>query len=185
MELAANLHRVGELARAYSAPGESLSGVVPTEAREGERIYLCAFEAGGGKRSWLAIDDAGRAVEDRARVREAASIAALCEIAADTAAGGDLDELRSQLVALRLTENPPGIDEAEDAVLALQRVVATPVAVASPARLDAVGVATRRVESALGDGAGSPFAEAMKSAMGAVESLTEEIEQTYKLPLAA
>ena len=49
-----------------------------------------------------------------ATVKDAVSIAALCEIAEESAVGGDLDELLSQLVALRLTENPEGIDEAED-----------------------------------------------------------------------
>ncbi len=62
-----------------------------------------------GRRTWLVTDDGGRAVTDRTRVRETASLAALCELAEENAAGGDLDDLRAQLVALRLTEDPPGI----------------------------------------------------------------------------
>jgi len=80
----------------------------------------------GDQRTWLALDAAGEAVESRAVVRDAVSIAALCEVAEETAAGGDLDDLRSRLVALRLTENPPGVDEAEEAVLALQRTIGAP-----------------------------------------------------------
>ncbi len=76
--------------------------------------------------------------------------------AEETAAGGDLDELRSQLAALRVTENPDGIEEAEDAVLGLQRVLGVPPTLATPARLDEIGAATRALEVALG-GAARPL----------------------------
>ena len=115
----------------------------PPRRSRGERIYLCAFErtaAGGpGSRSTRTASRSRSA----GRVRDAVSIVALCELAEETAAGGDLDELRAQLVALRVTENPPGIDEAEEAALELQRVLGAPPALATPARLDAIGVATR------------------------------------------
>ena len=65
------------------------------------------------------LDARGRVVEDRALVRDAVSIVTMCELAEEAAGGGDLDELRSRLVALRLTENPPGIDEAEEAAIEL------------------------------------------------------------------
>ena len=55
--------------------------------------------------------------------------------------GGDLDELRSQLVALRLTEAPAGIEEAEEAALELQRTIGAPPQLATPARLDEIGAA--------------------------------------------
>ena len=80
--------------------------------------------------------------------------------------GGDLDELLSQLVALRLTENPEGIDEAEDAVRALQQTIGTPPHLATPARLDEIGAATRRLEQALDPAAPSPFTAALKGAQG-------------------
>ena len=74
-------------------------------------------------------------------------------------AGGDLDELRSQLAALRVTENPPGIEEAEEASLELQHVIGAPPMLATPARLDEIGSATRKLEVALGSAMhGSPFA---------------------------
>ena len=84
---------------------------------------------------------------------------------------------------LRLTENLTGIDEAEEAALELERVVGIPPRVATPAYLDDVGAATRRLELALGDAGGSPFAEAMKHAMAAVDELTQEVERAYKRPL--
>ena len=48
----------------------------------------------------------------------------------------------------------------------------------------AIGAASRRLEQALGDDAGSPFAAAMQSAMPAVDELAAEVERTYKGPLA-
>ena len=130
------------------------------------RAYLCAFEAPDGSRSWLVLDDEGTVVSARRDVRDVVAIAALCEIAEESAAGGDLDELLSQLVALRLTESPEGIDEAEDAVRALQRTIGTPPQLASPARLDEIGAATRRLEHALDPAAPSPFTAALKSCPG-------------------
>jgi hypothetical protein len=44
------------------------------------RVYLCAFEA-GEERSWLALDAGGQPVADRSLLRDAVSIAALCELA--------------------------------------------------------------------------------------------------------
>ena len=90
---------------------------------------------------------------------------------------------RAELRRLRLTENPEGIDEAEEAALGLEQAVGTPPRLATPAYLDELGAATRRLEQALGDVGVSPFAEAMKASMGAVEELTSEIERTYKLDL--
>jgi hypothetical protein len=174
------LQRIAGVAEARAEPGERLSGVLVAEPHEAVRVYLCAFES-GEERSWLALDSGGEPVEDLRLVRDAASIAALCELAEETAGGGDLDELLSQLVAVRITENPPGIEEAEDAVRDLQRALAPPPRVATPAYLDHVGSATRRLEQALGEG-GSPFAEGMKAGMAAVESLTKEIAERYKQP---
>lgn len=183
MALVEELEVIANAAAAYAASGERLTGVLAAEAGPGERLYLCSFEDGAGTRSWLALDPEGAAVTDRAAVRDAASIAALCELAAEAAGGGDLEELRARLVALRLSENPPGIDEAEEAALELERAVGAEPRVATPAYLDAVGAATRRLERALGESVTSPFAEAMKYGIAAVEALAEEVARTYKLPV--
>jgi hypothetical protein len=180
--LSEELGAIAAAAGDEAGPGEELAGVLPTEPSPGERIYLCAFANGDG-RSWLAIDGHGRAITDRARVREAVSIAALCELADESAGGGDLGELRARLVALRVTEQPPGIEEAEEAALELERAVAPPPRVASPAYLDAVGAATRRLEQALGEQGVSPFGEALKQALPAVEELTAEVEGRYRRDL--
>jgi len=177
-----DLERIAEAAGRFAAEGESLSGVLAAEPAPGRQAYLCAYESSAG-RAWLALDADGEPVESRSLVRDAASIAALVELAADAAGGGQLEELRSQLVALRLRENPPGIDEAEEAALALERVVGAPPRLASPALLDEIGAATRRLEVALGTAGGSPFAQAMKAGTAAVEALVAEVEAGYKAPL--
>jgi hypothetical protein len=182
VSLAEDLETIAGIAAQHADSGEQLTGVLPTEPEPGIRIYLCSYED-GERRSWLALDGEGTPVENGSAVREAVSIAALCELAEESAGGGDLSELRSQLVALRLTENPPGIDEAEEAALALEAAVGAPPRLATPAHLDAIGLATRRLERALGDPGGSPFAEAMQQAVGAVEELTREVEAGYKRPL--
>lgn len=183
MALGDDLERIARAASAFAGPGETLAGVLPAEPHHGHVVYLCAY-AVDGARAWLALDDAGRPITERARVRDAVSIAALCEVAGEAAGGGELEELRAQLVALRVTENPPGIDEAEEAALALEQTIGAPPRLASPAYLDAVGAATRRLEQVLGGGGGSPFAAAMKAAVASVEELTRDVEAGYKLPLA-
>jgi len=183
VELAQELEGIAARAADHADEGERVAGVLAAEPRPAQRVYLCAF-AGGEQRSWLALDGGGSPIADRALVREAVSIAALCEIADETAGGGDLSELRANLLSLRMTENPPGIAEAEDAALALEAVVGAPPRLATPVHLDAVGAATRQLERALGEGAASPFTDAMQQAFAAVEELSREVETTYKRPLA-
>ena len=121
-------------------------------------------------------------VRARERVREAASIVVLCELAGELAGGGQLEELRTRLVQLRLTEQPEGIEAAEEAALALERAIGTPPVLASPAYLDGVGAATTTLERALGEHA-SPFANALASSAGAVEAFVAEVEGRHVLPL--
>ena len=123
-----------ELERIAARTGAN--AVLAAEAKPGERVYVCAFEEADAGRTWLAVDEAGEPVADRQRLRDAVSIVALCELAEETAGGGDLDELRSQLAALRVTESPPGIEEAEEAALELHRVLGAPPTRATPPRLD-------------------------------------------------
>ena len=183
MSLPDELERIADAAAAYASDGEQLSGILAAEPLVGGRVYLCAF-GGGGRVSWLALDDGGTPVAERERLREAVSLVALCEVAEESAGGGELDELLSRLVALRLTENPPGIDEAEQAVLGLQRAIGTTPRVASTAYLDAVGAAAKRLETALGETTTSPFAEAMQTASGPVQALIRDVEANYKIELA-
>lgn len=178
MELQDDLNRIAEAAAPHGAAGEELAGVLAAETTTG-RVYLCAFRA-GETTSWLALDDRGAAVTDPERVREAASLVALSELAEESAGGGELDELLARLVALRLTENPEGIDDAEDVVRALQQVIGGPPRLASPEYVDSVGAAARRLEQALGDPTGSPFAEAMKASAGAVQGFVADVQANLK-----
>lgn len=177
MSLAEDLERI--------AAESGAAAVLPAEPQPGERVYLCAFDEPGGVRSWLALDGDGAALPDRRRVRDAVTILALCEVAEDAAAGGDLDYLLSRLAALRVTENPPGIEAAEEAARDLQRVLGAPPTLATPARLDEIGVATRKLELALGGAVqGSPFAAAMRGATELVEALLTDVEAGYRVAFA-
>jgi hypothetical protein len=180
--LSDDLAAVAPLALRHAAPDEELEGVIAAEPAPGRRLYLCSY-AGNGGRAWLLLDAEGAPVERRVAVREAVSIAALCELAAETAGGGDLQALRAELLALRLREDPPGIKEAEDAAFRLERAIGAEPRLATPAYLDGVGAATRRLELALGE-TSSPFADAMKLAHVALESLTADVEAGYKRTLA-
>jgi hypothetical protein len=182
--LSDDLERAAGVARTFAEEGEEVEAVLAAEPSPGRRYYVCAFRGRGaeGELTWLVLDEDGRPVTSRSVVREAASIAGMAEVAADTAGGGDLEALRQDLVALRVTENPPGIDEAEEAALALERAVGSPPRLATPAYLDEVGTATRRLELALGEGE-SPLGKAMAAAVAAVDSLTDEVEARYKREL--
>jgi hypothetical protein len=177
-----DLEHTAASAAELASDGERLAGVVPARAEPDERTYLCAFVR-GEERSWLVLDDEGAATTSREVVRRTASIIALCELAEERAGGGDLQELRERLVALRLTENPDGIEEAEEAALELERAIGSPPRLAEPAFLDRVGTAARRLEQALGPGAGSPFAEAMKQGMAAVDEFIRDVESNYRATL--
>ena len=73
----------------YAADGEDLVGILPAEPASGLRLYVCAYRQ-ADKASWLVLDATGVPVEERALVRDAVSIAALCEVA-EEAAGAEPD----------------------------------------------------------------------------------------------
>jgi hypothetical protein len=152
--LSEELATMAAAAAGHAGPGETVAGILAAEPAAGARVYLCAY-ASNGRTTWLALDARGEPLADRAAVREAASIAALCEVAAEAAGGGDLGELRSQLVALRLRERPPGIDEAEEAALALERG-------AAPGRLARLPRRGRRGHAPARAGAGGDRAVAVR-----------------------
>jgi hypothetical protein len=181
MTVADDVARIAGAAAAFAAPGEDVSGVLVAETL-GRRVYLCAFESAGG-RTWLALDGDGEPMTDGRLVREAASLAGLCEVAEESAGGGNLPELRARLAELRETDNPAGIEEAEAAAAALADTLQPEPRIASGAYLDAIGAASRRLEQALGESGVSPFASTMQAAVGAVEELAADVERNYKLPL--
>jgi len=185
VDLSRELEEAAARALQHAESDDSVSGVIATEPSPGRRIYLCSVDGADGLRSWLAVGADGAPVTSRAELREAVSIAALCEIAADAAAGGDVDGLRERLVELRETEAPEGIELAEEAARELRAVLGEPPYLATPERLDAIGDATRRLERELDLLAASPLAAALKGSQGAVGELQREIEAGYRLPLDA
>jgi hypothetical protein len=169
------------IAEAASEQGE-VSGILAAEPAGGRRLYLVAFGEDDEERSWLVVDETATPVAERGLVREVASIVVMCELAEELSGGGRLDELRGRLAQVRMTEQVPGIEAAEEAALELERVVGAPPRVASPAYLDAVGAATLELEHALGDFE-SPFASALRSSTGAVDGFLADVETRYRVPL--
>lgn len=181
--LADELERIAVLAAAQTGSEDVVSGVIPTEPSSGRRVYLCAFDGADGLRSWLGVDEDGSTISDRRDLREAVTVAVLCEVAADAAGGGDLDALIAQLAELREREAPPGIEDAEAAAVALRAVLGEPPQLATPGRLDEIGAATRRLERELDPTSASPFAAAMRTSEAAVSELQREIEAGYRVSL--
>jgi hypothetical protein len=129
--LSEDVSRIAAAAATHRAPREQVVAVLAVESAAGERVYLAAFVDPDGNQQWLALDHDGLPVTNRARVREAASIAALVEVAEEAA----------------------------------ERVVDGP-RLASLPYLDSIG----------GDAS-------ITGALPAVEELTRDIEQNYKLDL--
>jgi hypothetical protein len=181
--LAEEIARIGAAAAALGDAGETLTGVVASEPSEGRRLYLCAYERSDGARSWLALDDAGIALEDRQILREAVTIAALCELAEETAAGGNAAELLRRLAELQAEDPSLELQRAEAAARELARATEEAPRLASPAYRDRGGAAAWELEQALGPSSGSPFALALQRGMAAVEALADDVERSYKRPL--
>ncbi|HZQ80866.1 MAG TPA: hypothetical protein VFB25_02695 [Gaiellaceae bacterium] len=178
MALSDDLERIAAAAARHG----TVTAVLAAEpALAGGRRYLISLGEDEA-REWLVVDDAAQSVERREAVRDTASIVVMCELAAELAGGGDLDGLRVHLAELAVVEQPPGIEAAREAALALARAIGAPPQVASLAYLDAIGEAARALELALGE-LESPFAAAVASSAGVVESFVREVEERYKLPL--
>jgi hypothetical protein len=183
MDFPDELERVAAVAETFARPDERITGILAAEPLQHGRVYLCAYERPDGH-AWLAFDAAAEPVASRDAVREAAQLAAMCEVAEEAAGGGDLASLRERLRELRETEAPEGIDEAEEAAAALAEAIRPEPRLATTAYLDSLGAAARRLEQALGDSGGSPFGAAMQQALPAVDELAADVERTYKGPLA-
>jgi hypothetical protein len=83
--LSEDVSRIAAVAATHRAPGQQVVAVLAVETAAGERVYLAAFTDSDGTPEWLAFDHDGEPVTSRERVREAASIAALVEVAEEAA----------------------------------------------------------------------------------------------------
>jgi hypothetical protein len=83
--LSDDVSRIAAIAGTHAAPGEDVAAVLAVESARSERLYLTAFATADSEHRWLALTENGQPVTNRERVREAASIAALVEVAEDAA----------------------------------------------------------------------------------------------------
>jgi len=93
-----DLRRIAERAAVYAEEGEDVAGILPAEPASGFRLYVCAYGSENAT-GWLVLDATGVPVADRELVRDAVSIAALCEVA-EEAAGVEPDSARVASPAL-------------------------------------------------------------------------------------
>jgi len=93
-----DLRRIAERAAVYADEGEDVAGIVPAEPASRFRLYVCAYGSENAT-GWLVLDATGVPVADRELVRDAVSIAALCEVA-EEAAGVEADSARVASPAL-------------------------------------------------------------------------------------
>ena len=92
--LSDDVAKIAGTARQYAAAGEKVTAVLAAEPGDGDRVYLCAFEADDGTKTWLVLTEDATPVTDRKLVRDATSIAALCEIAEESVNGDGAPELK-------------------------------------------------------------------------------------------
>jgi hypothetical protein len=115
-----DLRRIAERAAVYAEEGEDVAGIVPAEPASGFRLYVCAYGSEDAT-SWLVLDATGVPVADRELVRDAVSIAALCEVA-EEAAGVEPDSARVASPALL---DELGADAGPDVAEALKAAAGT------------------------------------------------------------
>src|SRR5688572_25750293 len=91
------------------------------------RVYLCAFSA-GDDRTWLALDADGQPLADRDLVRDAVSIAALCELADEASGSSDDAEPRvaspAYLDAIAATANASLAETLKQGTVAVEGLMA-------------------------------------------------------------
>ena len=116
MSLDRDLRRIAEAAARRAAEGEEVAGIVPAEPAGGLRVYVCVYGSEDST-NWLVLDATGVPVSDRALIRDAVSIAALCEVA-EEAAGVEPDSARVASPALLDELGADGGPEVAEAVKA-------------------------------------------------------------------
>jgi hypothetical protein len=83
--LSEDVSRIAAVAATHAAPGQHVGAVLAVESAVGERMYLAAYVDRESNKEWLALTQDGAPVTSREQVREAASIAALVEVAEEAA----------------------------------------------------------------------------------------------------
>ena len=183
MALGDELEQIAEQrAGAMRRTAEELVVVIPAEPVDGTRVYLCAFSSGDDSRTWLALDGAGEAIADRALVHEAVTVAALCELAEESAAGGDVDGFEARLAELAQAEGPSSWQTPRPRSPSF-----APSSTATSRRFSRLPRPHRACHPALRAGAGRDRLVTVRrgdeAGSDAVEGLAAEVEASYKIPL--
>lgn len=169
MTIGEELERAAQSAAAHG----DVCAVLAAQLGSGSRAYLLAV-AEGEARSWLVLDETLALVDEREVVKEVAGIVALCELAVELALGEAGDA------------TPASVEETTPAVVAaaaaVRELAGSPPWISSPDFLDAVGVATRRLEQARGDFS-SPFASALAAHTSTVEAFVGDVEFRHAVAL--
>ena len=125
MELSEDVSRIATVAATHAEPGQEVTAVLAVESAAGERLYLSAFTDDAGNQQWLALTDDGAPITSRERVREAASIAAIVEVAEEAAERVSHEPRIASLAYLDSLGGDSGIAAALPAVDELTRDVET------------------------------------------------------------
>ena len=148
MALGDELERIADVAREHADEGEELAVVIPAEPGPGHACTSArsrpARIAGAGSGS---MRPGQRDRRTGALIHDAVTIAALCELAEESAAGGDVDGLDARLTELAETEGVELVADAQAALGELRAILEPPPRVASPVYLDRIGLATRRLRA--------------------------------------
>jgi hypothetical protein len=153
-ELAVQLEAAFAQASALAGGDERVVAVMPAEPGRGRRVYLIAYEGGGGL-SYLALDGALEPLTDARLVREAVTMLALAERAEEASGATLAEELAGALAGARRELAAAGLDEAaaaaraaEEATAEVARVTTGP-RLATPAYLDSVAAAASTLDGPL------------------------------------
>ena len=181
MALSDDLEQIAEAAAAFAAPGERVTGILAAEPLRSGRVFLCAYATGDERPAWLALDADGAPVASlsrRARSREARR--ALRGRGGERGWRRPAAAARSGCASSARPRRRRGSRRRRLAAAELAETLEAEPRLATTDYLDRIGAAARRLEQALGDDAGSPFAAAMQQALPAVDEVAAEVERALQ-----
>jgi hypothetical protein len=171
------------VAAGYSHEREQVAAVLPVELRAAGGVALCALrrDEDPAEVGWIAVGRDGRVVRRRDVVHDAASLAALCEAAADAALAADACEIAA--TAGEAAARAARLPQLESALRDVERAAATIAAssdglrVARVAYVDELAPSVRALADAAGElqREGQALSATLADAGGPDEALAREV----------